>query len=1052
MDKETSVNDIRAMQSANSKVEGNPLDFMSIGAKLEDLLKTLGNAENQWRFRTSSIETERSKSHEAATEAQRKRIETASSVNTSPGCGISMLGLLVGGGLGLIFTVLMESMNPLPLLVGSILGWILIRVWYQNNQEAQRRTLMSSAYTAYRTQIKEADEKAQTSKTNLISAINDATVHYKKEIDLLIEMWPELAARQWSENGVSPQVLAVSPSGVIRVGDMRPGGGSMEKVPAILPFPGKRGLLYLYSGSVRDKAIKYMQSAMLRMLVSVPPGELRFTFLDPLGLGQNAAPFMRLGDYDESLITSRVWSESRHIELRLGELTEYMETVIQKYLRSEYANIDEYNALAGEIAEPYRLLVVFDFPINFSEDSARRLLSIVQNGPRCGVFTILGVDSTRLSDWRERYELDFNYSELEREFGTIDVRGSNLLSYGGLEECLVELDSLPESDYVDQIIDEIGAAAADNNKVEVPFEKIAPAMAEWWKASSDDTLSIPLGPSGANRIQSLVFGAGTAQHALVVGRTGSGKSTLLHVIITSLALKYSPSEVQLYLIDFKKGVEFKSYATHKLPHVRVVAIESEREFGLSVLRGLDSELTRRGELFRSAQVGNLASFRTRTQSQLPRILLLVDEFQEFFIEEDAIAQGCGRILDRLIRQGRAFGVHVLLGSQSLAGAYSLARSTVDQMAIRIALQCSEADSRLILGEENSAARLLDRPGEAIYNDANGLIERNRPFQVAYLWDEKRNEYLGEVNRLWRTSGQHISVPEPIIFEGNEPARIEANTQLQRLLGKSEELESLSSSTIWLGEPIAIDDATQLTLRRQSGANVLIVGQNSSFAAGILTVGLVCLAAQHTSGKARFLFLDLGAVDTPESDTISKVMEILTDSHDLVYGRRRKTEEIVSALSALVQERDELDDEVLASQHPVFLFINGLQRARDLRQDDSFSFTSYDEDPSPSLSQSFQTILRDGPELGIHSLVWCDSVTNLNRTLDRRTQNEFEMRVVFQMSAEDSANVIDSSAANNIGPFRAIYVDEESGTHQKFRPYGLPNQSWLERVAVQLNSE
>src|SRR5205085_12267728 len=91
---------------------------------------------------------------------------------------------------------------------------------------------------------------------------------------------------------------------------------------------------------------------------------------------------------------------------------------------------------------------------------------------------------------------------------------------------------------------------------------------------------------------------GTAQHVLIAGKTGSGKSTLLHALITNLSLLYSPDEVELYLIDFKKGVEFKMYATEALPHARVIAIESEREFGLSVLQRLDAERKHRGERFR----------------------------------------------------------------------------------------------------------------------------------------------------------------------------------------------------------------------------------------------------------------------------------------------------------------------------------------------------------------------------------------------------------------------------------------------------------------------
>src|SRR5205814_2134604 len=187
-------------------------------------------------------------------------------------------------------------------------------------------------------------------------------------------------------------------------------------------------------------------------------------------------------------------------------------------------------------------------------------------------------------------------------------------------------------------------------------------------------------------------------------------STLFHVVITNLGLWCSPEQVEFYLVDFKKGVEFKCYATRALPHARVVAIESDRQFGLSVLERVDAELRRRGDLFRKAGVQDLPGYkRTKDAEAIPRSLLIIDEFQEFFVEEDRIAQSSAVLLDRIVRQGRAFGIHVLLGSQTLGGAYTLARATIGQMVIRIALQCNEADAYLIMDQDNPAPRLLSRP-------------------------------------------------------------------------------------------------------------------------------------------------------------------------------------------------------------------------------------------------------------------------------------------------------------------------------------------------------
>ena len=191
-----------------------------------------------------------------------------------------------------------------------------------------------------------------------------------------------------------------------------------------------------------------------------------------------------------------------------------------------------------------------------------------------------------------------------------------------------------------------------------------------------------------------------------------------------------------------------------------------------MLERLDVELKERGDRFRQVGVQDMAGWRRqRPDEKMPRVVLVIDEFQELFVEDDRIAQNAAQLLDRLVRQGRAFGMHVLLGSQTLAGAYSLPRATIGQMAVRIALQCSESDAHLILSEENTAARLLTRPGEAIYNDANGLYEGNHPFQVVWLPEHDRTHYLKLLDD-WAKSHDCRPAP-PIVFRrkcGGRPSQ------------------------------------------------------------------------------------------------------------------------------------------------------------------------------------------------------------------------------------------------------------------------------------------
>ena len=151
-------------------------------------------------------------------------------------------------------------------------------------------------------------------------------------------------------------------------------------LPALVPFPIMASTLIRAADGGRDQAITLLQALMLRFLTSIPAGKVRFTIIDPVGLGENFAAFMHLGDYHELLVTSRIWTEPTHIEQRLTDLTEHMENVIQKYLRNEFETIEEYNTMAGEVAEPFRIVVVANFPANFNDNALRRLVSIVNSG------------------------------------------------------------------------------------------------------------------------------------------------------------------------------------------------------------------------------------------------------------------------------------------------------------------------------------------------------------------------------------------------------------------------------------------------------------------------------------------------------------------------------------------------------------------------------------------------------------------------------------------------------------------------------------------------
>jgi hypothetical protein len=132
-------------------------------------------------------------------------------------------------------------------------------------------------------------------------------------------------------------------------------------------------------------------------------------------------------------------------------------------------------------------------------------------------------------------------------------------------------------------------------------------------------------------------------------------------------------------------------------------------------------------------------------------------------------------------------------------------------------------------------------------------------------------------------------------------------------------------------------------------------------------------------------------------------------------------------------------------------ILGIDKFRMLRQDDEFSFSSSEDSGAVAPSKAFGDILVEGPSYGIHSIVWCDTLGNLNRTFSRKTLREFESRVLFQMSATDSSELIDSPAANRLGLYNAMLYSVQTGGTEKFRPYSLPDMDLIEELGKNLSS-
>jgi len=390
----------------------------------------------------------------------------------------------------------------------------------------------------------------------------------------------------WSEWKPSTTIIPC----MVRLGEFYVENPLLDiKFPAYIPFQYGNGTYYKTSSVNYQYAVKSAKSVMIRLLLSTQPGKIEFTFIDPNELGGSVSELLPIADIDPDLINRYVFSSAEQISKKLSMLAEQIKTIQQLYLRTDFDSIEGYNDSAKIIAEPYRIIYINNFPERFNSESIRDLNSIATNGPKCGIYPIIiakipyeQIDIKQISDIENKCILvDMTDTPIHIDDPRFDL-------YSLL------LDASPvfyENSVFKEAIKKVAENSLLNKKVEYTFSDMLIREGinkeSWWSSETSKCIEAPMGPSGAKRILNLRLGLEMGHSVLCVGRPGSGKSNLMSVIITSLSLKYSPEELQLYLIDLKSGVTFKKYEENLLPHGRVIAVDSDREFALVVLEGLE---------------------------------------------------------------------------------------------------------------------------------------------------------------------------------------------------------------------------------------------------------------------------------------------------------------------------------------------------------------------------------------------------------------------------------------------------------------------------------
>ena len=496
-------------------------------------------------------------------------------------------------------------------------------------------------------------------------------------------------------------------------------------------------------------------------------GSVQVTVIDTYGMGRS---FHALFTDPPVLEGGKIYTDARESASVLDSFAKSIAELRRDTLGSRYATWNEYRTAHPEAPLPYRILILANAEDMLASGSAelRKVLSVImREGPQAGILPVYLLPE-KPADKRAREAM----GQLLHEAHAVDMM--HIPAYiSKLKAAYPHLriewqPGFPKGERGD-VRDALQDLAAHGN---APDCSITRLLAEaCTAASSEDGVSVPVGWDAATNAPAMFMLDDAHPHAFIGGQTGMGKSNFMHVLLHAWMKRYSADELQIYILDFKEGVEMHEYARYGLPHVQLVARKCDMDFATSLLEHLQGVNEERAELFRAAGVTCIEQYRRQTGRTLPRIVLLVDECQNLFNQDSMGASATiSRMATQLVRTGRSQGIHLVLSCQSLSGMTWNSPQLWSNIRVRVALKCMERESRSILSESNRCAAQIIERKQAVLNLNNGEPEDNMVVNVplADVASEPLQEHLQQLEQ----PGAHVReycgaaplpLPEPAAF-------------------------------------------------------------------------------------------------------------------------------------------------------------------------------------------------------------------------------------------------------------------------------------------------
>lgn len=769
-----------------------------------------------------------------------------------------------------------------------------------------------------------------------------------------------------------------------------------------------------YSNKSANKAEARLNQLVVDMLLSLPSRSINIHFVD-LTFSAQASFLTR--NLDEKIYGKLISSSNDWNHLK-DSLREKMAKALE-----EYGDVAKYNDSKNRVVVPYDVVVINDYQKCVNEMSD--LDALFENGHKGGIYFIL----MNNLDFKSDRDID-SLIALKDFYQVLEAENFGNYSKDAFIRCTPILDNPILAKACFNYINE-GAELPQVAVTSVDYDKILSKGFE----TIDKAMVIPVGSSENGELVDFTIDTVSHIHCFIIGQSGTGKSVFLHDVIIGAMAKYSPDELELYLMDFKiGGVEFNRYRNEK--HVKALLVDnSDIQITLEILRDISNKMRERGKQLRASGVSNIVEYnQVNPTKKMPRIVFIADECHVMFptmnSKDTKLYREISEILQKIAKEGRSQGVHLVLATQTIAQA-EISSEILNNISDFYLLKCSPSDSeRLVRGSVDTTSGL--KTGQVLHHD----IDHDVVFKSTYLSTSQTLEIIKKINDKTKASKN-----EQFYFVGSQI--FEIDDEVKNLLTEKGDAIAFGRSIDTKMEPVVIP------LRNEYADNVMLFGINDEEQVSRTTMASIkSLRISNKNIKIKVI----NCLSAEQRNTTKMLNDWENKGEIELLNPQNCGGELVNIANSIMERTAE----------PTVLYILGQERFRELRMDmeiaftkptvaaDDFGFDSSMFTAGDSGSMNFNSyqkaieyILKNGAEVGVHVILQIDKPKQLLFSDYMSAKDFFNMfhHLIMLKSDENAVNSLGMSddlklenLSSDIERLRAIYYNETNNSYTLFTPF------------------